>query len=116
MMEGIYALYYTGQAGTGFALLAMTNGVVVGADITGGTLDGDYEISPDGKTIRGKVQLKVPPGTVLVTGGPPSPNEYTLPIPFSLNDSDLDAARPIRFNLPTGPINIVFKKLRDLPR
>ena len=114
MAEGIYALYYTGQAGSGFALMVLNNGFIVGADITGGTLDGDYTISPDGKTISGTVQLKVPPGTVLVTGGPASATEYTLPIPFSLSETAIEMEQPVKLNLPTGPVNVVFRKLRDL--
>ncbi len=39
-MQGFYAVYYTGVAGLGHAVLAITDSVVTGADATGGVYDG----------------------------------------------------------------------------
>lgn len=109
-MEGFYAMYYTGVSGFGHAVLILRGGVVCGADATGGTYDGKYEI--DAGNHKFEVVLTVPAGTTLVTG-------QTLPEPFSqtisasLTDTFANG-QPVPIKTPLGPVNVIFKKLRDL--
>ena len=42
-MNGIYAMYFTGAAGSGHAVFVMKDSVIVGADAIGGVLDGTFE-------------------------------------------------------------------------
>lgn len=112
VMDGIYAMYYTGTAGSGHAVLAMKDGVIAGADAVGGLLDGTYEAAGDGN-IDVSVTLKSPPGTWLVTGklvekedGLMQKITATLPRNFGRGNS-------IGICTPTGPVNVIFKRLRD---
>lgn len=43
-MQGFYAVYYTGVAGFGHAVLVFSDSVVTGADATGGVYDGSYTV------------------------------------------------------------------------
>ncbi len=54
-MEGFYAIYYTGTAGFGHAVLIFKDETITGADATGGIYDGSYSIG-DG-TIDFQVDL-----------------------------------------------------------
>lgn len=66
-MEGFYAMYYTGVSGFGHAVFVLKDGVVSGADATGGVLDGRYTVDEAG-TVNIEVDLTVPAGVTLVTG------------------------------------------------
>ena len=66
-MNGIYVMYYTGVAGSGYTVFVMKDGVIVGADATGGLLDGTYTDVGDGN-LDVSVMLNAPAGTMLVTG------------------------------------------------
>lgn len=112
-MSGIYAIYYTGVAGSGFAVLVMTNGVIAGADPIGGTLDGTYRELDDGG-IEVAVNLTTPSGTSLVTGavGGNEPMTQQINGTFPANFAD-GITLPVQ--TPTGPVNVIFKHLRDLP-
>ncbi len=111
-MNGFYAVYYTGVSGFGNAVLAITNGVIAGADVAGGIYDGTYTATNDGHW-DASISLTVPAGTTLVTGQVlPSPMTQTftanLPVDFANGQ-----ALPIQTTM--GPVNAIFKKLRDLP-
>jgi len=112
-MSGFYAMYYTGTAGSGFAVFIMKDGVIAGADPLGGVLDGSYEEAADGN-IEIAVSLAVPSGTSLVTGTvvgqEPMAQEIKGTFPANFADGN---ALPVR--TPTGPVNVIFKRLRDLP-
>ena len=114
MQGAFYAIYYTAVAGSGLGVLVFTNGVVVGADAGGGTYDGEYSESKDTGMLEGTLKLTMPAGVPLVTGGPASQEPYTIEFPVSLSQ-DLGAGEPVEVKLPTGPVNVIFKKLRDFP-
>ena len=112
IMDGIYAMYYTGTAGSGHAVLTMKDGIIAGADAVGGLLDGTYEAAENGN-VDISVTLKSLPGTWLVTGklvgkkdGLMQKITATLPRNFGRGNS-------IGIRTPTGPVNVIFKKLRD---
>jgi hypothetical protein len=113
LMGGIYAMYYTGAAGSGHALMIIRNGVVAGADAVGGVLDGTYQEVGDG-SLDVAVTLTVPPGVWLVTGAPVGQSPMSMPITVRL-PSDFASGNSVQVNTPTGPVNVIFKRLRDVP-
>jgi hypothetical protein len=114
VLDGFYALYYTGRVGSGFGVIVLKGGIVTGADVTGGLYDGQYTIKQDKGVFEGTIKLTLPPGISLVTGGPPTQETFTQEFPISLPLA-LDSKHPVQVQTPTGPINIVLKKLRDFP-
>jgi len=108
-MEGFYALYFTGVAGFGNAVLVLKDGVVTGADATGGVYDGKY--SRTGNKVDIEVILTVPAGATLVTGqslSSPLSQTITAKLPDSFTNG-----QPVAVQTPMGPVNVVFKKLRE---
>lgn len=110
-MEGFYAVYYTGVAGFGHAVIVMQDGVVSGADATGGTYDGTYRKGKDAQ-VSVEVTLTAPAGTTLVTG-------QTLPVAYSQTivaslPENFSGGHTVPIQTPLGPVNAVFKKLRGL--
>lgn len=114
MLDGFYALYYTGRTGSGFGVIVFKGGIVTGADVNGGVYDGKYTINDDQKIFEGAIKLTLPPGVPMVTGAAPSQTSYTQEFPISL-PLDLDPTHPVQVQTPTGPVNIILKKIRDFP-
>jgi hypothetical protein len=113
MINGFYALYYTGKAGSGFGVVVFKDGIVTGADASGGLYDGEYTINQDKRIFEGTIKMTVPPGVSLVTGSPVTQHFYTQQFPISL-PLDLDQLRaPIQVQTPTGPVNLKLQKIRD---
>lgn len=110
-IEGFYSLFFTGQAGTGFAVLCLNGGSIAGADATGATYDGHYAASELG--VVGRITLTVPTGTVLVTGDVIAGQPQSFVIPLSLPPSFANG-EPVRIKLPQGPVNVAFKRIRGL--
>jgi hypothetical protein len=112
-MEGIYVMYFTGSVGSGEALLMLKNGTIAGADTGGGIYDGSY--TPEaGGTLDVSVRLTLPPGTSLVTGASVGVTPMVIDLPAKL-PKNFGNGQAIALKTPTGPINVLFKKLRDLP-
>lgn len=112
IMDGFYAMYYTGAAGSSHAVLAMQDGVITGADAVGGLLEGTYKEVEDGN-VDVSVTLKFLPRTWLVTGklvekGDDLMQKITATLP-----QNFDRGNSIGIRTPTGPVNVIFKKLRD---
>jgi len=112
-MEGIYVMYFTGCVGSGNGLLLLKNGVISGADAAGGIYDGSYT-QEIGGMLNVNVRLAMPPGAALVTGATAGsvPMEVNIPTKLPANFAN---GQSIAIVTPTGPVNIIFKKLRDLP-
>lgn len=106
-------MYFTGSAGSGHALFVMKNGVVAGADAVGGILDGTYKEAGDGY-LNVAVSLTVPAGARLVTGAAAGENPLSQEITARLPEN-LGNGNPVTVQTPTGPVNVIFKRLRDLP-
>ena len=106
-------MYFTGSAGSGHAVFVMKDGIVAGADTVGGVLDGTYKSASEGY-LDVTVTLTVPPGAWLVTGAvagdQPMPQEIKARLP-----ENLGGGNPVTVQTPTGPVNVIFKRLRDLP-
>lgn len=111
-MNGFYVMYFTGRRGSGHAVFAMKDGVISGADAVGGVLDGTY--TDEGGDVDVSVKLKVPPGTLLVTGDLVGRDSLVQEINTKL-PSNFCEGRPIGVKTPTGPINVIFRRLRDVP-
>ncbi len=110
-MEGFYAVYYTGIGGFGHAVLVIKDGVITGADATGGVYEGSYTAaSNDGIDVE--TTLMVPAGATLVTGQTIS-EDFSQTITASLGAGFADG-QPVPLQTPMGPINAIFKKLRGL--
>jgi hypothetical protein len=112
MTSGFYSMAYTGAVGTGFGLIAMSRGVIAGADVAGGMYDGTYVEKASG--IDFKMTMRLPAGIIPVQTGVPLTQPMTLPFD-ALLPSDLGAEKPLLLQLPLGPINVIFRKVRDLP-
>ena len=110
-MDGIYSIYFTGSLGSGYAIFVAKDGVVTGADAAGCMLDGTYHRS-DNETINLDINLGIPPGGVLVTGFQNGKDGDTHRIRAKI-PANLGANQPILINTPTGPVNTLFRRLRD---
>ena len=110
-INGFYAAYLTGTASQGFAMLVFRNGTIVGVDVAGVKYDGTYSDTGSGFAV--KLNVWVPPNTLLVQGvstGPQSDKselDFQLPVDF--------LSQPfIRINAKHGPVNAKLAKLREL--
>ena len=105
-------MYYSGTAGSGYSLLVLKDGLISGADAGGGMIDGSYVDSGDG-SVDFSVVLRVPAGTSLVTGviagREPVTQQITARLPVDFSNGSTHCIQT-----PTGPINAVFKWLRDI--
>jgi len=111
-MQGFYAVYYTGVAGFGHAVLVINDGIVTGADATGGVYDGSYTIGGKDE-FEIEVTLTVPAGATLVTGQSLS-EDFGQTITAKLRSGFADG-QPVPVQTPMGPVNAIFKKLRGMP-
>lgn len=105
-------MYFTGSAGSGHAVFVMMGGVITGADAVGGILDGTYKQAGDGH-LDVEVSLTVPAGARLVTGAVAGENPLSQEIKARLPEN-LGDGKPVTVQTPTGPVNVIFKRLRDL--
>lgn len=112
MLNGFYSIYFTGLVGVGFGVIILKDGIIMGVDGAGATYDGNYEIDNTKGFIKGKIILKAPPGLQLVTGASSGSEPGRWEIPLIL-PSDLGNEKPLSIKTPTGPINVIFRKLRD---
>ncbi len=110
-MNGIYVMYFTGATGSGHGLLLLQNGTITGADAAGVTYDGTYRL--EGDNLVGTLKMIVPAGTSLVTGAAAGSSPLTFDIPLTLPSNFADGM-PRILSMPTGPVNIIFRRLRDL--
>ena len=112
-LDGIYLINYTGITGNGSIIFVLKDDVVAGSDMLGSILDGTCRKVGNDK-IEFSATLKLPPGIQLVTGfvtgneGLVQQINSDLPVNFS-------DGNPICIPTPTGNVNAVFKKLRNLP-
>jgi hypothetical protein len=66
-VNGLYFLEYSGISGaSGYGTLQLLNGILSGNDVAGAQYHGAYKVE-DGR-IRGNITMRVPAGTMLVTG------------------------------------------------
>jgi len=115
MIEGFYRITFTGTSGSGFGLLVFHSGVIAGADVAGAMFDGTYSEEPTSHAIDFHVTMNAPAGVTPVQTGVPLVAPLSLPISGSFLTSDIDSDTPTLLQTPLGPVNVLFKKIRDLP-
>jgi hypothetical protein len=109
--DGFYAIYYQGEAGPGLGQIQLTEGKIIGSDVTGGIWDGDFAIDAVHELISCEITIQLPKGTPLATtGAPPVGNEaanmrFKLPLDFSTREY-------VALELPIGKVNVKFKRIR----
>ncbi len=114
MKEAFYSITFVGASGSwGFGMIVMDTGKIIGADVAGARYDGSYQFNKRTNMIDASIKLTVPAGVELVQGTPAQPNEWTLEFQASLPPDTQDT--PIGIDTPAGPVNVVFKHIRDLP-
>lgn len=118
MREGFFALYYTGKAGSGLGLIALTNGTIIGVDSGGALYDGTYQSENDAAPLTGNLRLHVPASAALVTGSMPENEPYLLNFPLEMPGDFATNQNPQMIRTSKGNVNIILKKLRnlDLPK
>ena len=115
MIDGFFRIAYTGTAGSGFGVLALRDGSIAGADVAGGTYDGTYTENPKTGEISLQVTMAAPAGITPVQTGVPLAAPITLPITATFAVADTVSEKPILLGTPLGPVNVIFKKIRDFP-
>lgn len=114
MREGFFAIYYTGKAGSGLGLIALTNGTIVGVDSGGALYDGTYTSENDTAPLTGTLSLHVPAKVALVTGSMPENEAFALEFPLDLPADFAVSQVPHTIRTAKGAVNLIFKKLRNL--
>lgn len=109
--DGFYAIYYQGSAGPGLAQIQLTEGKIVGADITGGLWDGQFAVDLVNHDLTCDVSIRLPAGVALATTGQPPKGGETLNMKFTL-PHDFATKPYIALDLPIGKVNVRFQKLR----
>ena len=113
MIEGIYHVTFRGHADWGMGVVVFQKGMIAGADAAGAIYDGHYVENPDAIDLQ--VTLTVPPGATLVTGTPPQPRAFKFEIKASIPTRNLETGEYVTVDTGFGPVNVIFRKLRDLP-
>jgi hypothetical protein len=114
ILDGIYSITFRGRTDWGMGMLLIQSGIITGADSGGVLYDGKY--IDNGDSVALDVKMTVPPGATLVQGTPARSTAYTIPIQENVPKSALAAGTPVLLNLPPGPVNVIFRKLRALGR
>lgn len=114
VIEGFYTIAFTGAKGSGLGNLVLMRGAIAGADVAGSTYDGTYQHNSLTKTISITVTMNAPPGVAPVQTGVPLTTPMSLKIDTNVPE-DFANGRPILITTPLGPVNVAFRKVRDLP-
>jgi hypothetical protein len=113
MVEGFYSIAFRGRADWGMGVLVLYDGIIAGSDVGGVSYDGFYRIENDKIIIT--ITLTVPAGAALVQGIPPQANPYSFKLDVTFYSNQLSASTPILVQTVYGPVNVIFKKLRNFP-
>jgi hypothetical protein len=110
-MDGFYVGYFTGEAGNGLAMFTLLNGTIVGVDALGVRFDGSYTL--EGQGYRIAVKITAPPGSMLVQGVSTGELGLKYEVETSI-PGNLENVPYLTIPTPFGPVNVRFKKLRDV--
>jgi len=113
MIEGFFRIAFTGASGSGFGVLVFSDGLIVGADAAGVTYNGVYTQNT-AQLIDFHATMSAPAGVTPVQTGVSLISPVNLPISGTLYENDIYSENAILLQTPLGPINIIFKKIRDL--
>jgi hypothetical protein len=111
-IDGFYVAYNTGESGSGLIVIVFQNAIATGADPFGVTYDGNYQFQNDHFYFHIKVSVPPNQGTVQGVSAGPTGLEYDIEFMLPLNFEELPF---IAIQTPLGPVNVRFKKLRELP-
>ena len=111
-MDGIYSITFRGAVDWGIGMLVLRKGIVTGADAAGVYYDGHYRDS--GSAVEFNITMTVPPGVTLVQGTAARSDVYRTSFNASILKTDIAESRTIELELPQGPVNAIFYKLREL--
>lgn len=112
-MDGFFLMTFTGAVGSGFGIIVLRNGTLVGADVGGATFDGTYSENPSTQTLTLQITMNAPAGMVPVQTGIPMASPTALSFNASVAKDDIGMERPTLIETPLGPVNVIFRKLRD---
>ncbi len=113
MRDGMYGMFYSGNAGTGFGTLIFDSGKVYGADSERGRYDGMYLY--DEATGLAHVTLKVTmPANVPSVFGINNPFEWAIDVTTAL-DPKLDTGHVVVKSSLGPSLQAQYKFLRSLP-
>ena len=112
MVDGIYSIVFRGYVGSGLGMLILRRGMITGADTQGGLYDGSY--IEQGTNLQLEFTMTVPPGVTLVQGTPARPEQYTISARTAFPITALDNGETVLMELPPGPVNVIFRRLRSL--
>ena len=113
MIDGFFRIAFTGAAGSGFGILALHDGSIVGADAAGAIYDGTYAENHVTGEINISVTMAAPAGITPVQTGVPLAAPMSIPITATIAQADLNSDKPSLLQSPLGPVNVVFRKIRD---
>jgi hypothetical protein len=113
-MSAFYLMKYIGEAGVGGGTLFIGKGLVIGADIQGGKLEGSYTVA-NGR-MRGAVKMTAPSGGASLVTGQHVPAGATFNLNFDFPaDTFADGTPQHMIGVGGRPLKVMFEKIRDLP-
>lgn len=110
-MSALYVVRYLGQSGTGFGVIYIGKGKVVGTDITNGRFEGGY--TEGGGRMKANIKMHVPAGTVPITGQQIS-QPTTIPLLADWPVAFADGT-PQSIMIAGRPVSVTFEKIGDIP-
>lgn len=114
MKEGFYSITFTGATGdSGFGIIVLDTGAVIGADATGVRYDGTYVFNPRTDLLEASITVTVPPGVTLVQGVPDRDKEWSFELVAAFPRETSET--PVLVQTPFGPVNVIFRYLRGFP-
>jgi hypothetical protein len=114
-MDGFFRIAFTGTAGSGFGMLILRSGVIVGADVAGATYDGSYTDNAATQALDFQITMNAPAGITPVQTGIPLIEPMNMPLSGSIPLGNIASETPTLVQTPLGLVNVVFKMLRDFP-
>ena len=112
VLDGIYSMTFRGAADWGMGMLILQGGLIIGSDAGGVLYDGTY--IDRGLEVVVNLKMTVPPGATLVQGTPARSDKYVVPVNAVISKSALEHSLPVLIQLPPGPVNVIFRRLRSL--
>ncbi len=88
---------------------------IAGADVAGATYDGEYTEDPKTHEVSYQAMIAAPAGVVPVQTGIPLVAPITITLSGKLRQEDVESGKPVLLQTQIGPLNIIFRKIRNLP-
>jgi hypothetical protein len=113
MTSGFFHIAFTGSAGSGFGILVFRDGIIAGADVGGALYDGNYTENSTTGDLEIRVTMAARAGITLVQTGVPLAEPTSVPITARVSQAELMSETPVLIESPIGPVNVIFRKIRD---